>query len=114
MQRVIDLPVALNADAFVSASPSAAIELRNVSKRFGDLIAVQDVNLTVPAGQVIALLGPNGAGKTTTISMMLGLRRPTTGSVSLLGAGPADLHARSRTGVMLQESGIPMQMRPSE
>jgi ABC-2 type transport system ATP-binding protein len=55
----------------------------------------------------VAILGPNGAGKTTAISLMLGLRRATAGDVRLFGLAPADRRARSRRGVMLQESGVP-------
>jgi ABC-2 type transport system ATP-binding protein len=51
------------------------------------------------------MLGPNGAGKTTSISLMLGLRQPTAGQVRLFGLPPTDRRARSRCGVMLQESG---------
>jgi ABC-2 type transport system ATP-binding protein len=68
---------------------------------------LNDVDLRIAAGEVVAVLGPNGAGKTTAISLMLGLRRPTSGAVSLLGRAPTDPVARSRCGVMLQESGVP-------
>ncbi|MBP2356009.1 ABC-2 type transport system ATP-binding protein [Kribbella aluminosa] len=62
-----------------------AIEVRELTKRYGDLTAVEGVSLDVPAGQVLGLLGPNGAGKTTTIKMMTGLVTPTSGTVSLGG-----------------------------
>jgi ABC-2 type transport system ATP-binding protein len=55
----------------------AVVCLEQVGKDFGAVRAVQDLSLTVAAGEVLAFLGPNGAGKTTTVSMMLGLRRPT-------------------------------------
>ena len=60
------------------------------------------------------MLGPNGAGKTTSISIMLGTRKPTTGTARLFGLNPRDLKARSRIGVMLQDSGIPGMLRVSE
>ena len=60
------------------------------------------------------MLGPNGAGKTTAISIMLGLRAPTTGQARLLGLDPHDLRARSGCGVMLQESGVPMSLTVRE
>jgi ABC-2 type transport system ATP-binding protein len=60
------------------------------------------------------MLGPNGAGKTTSISIMLGTRRPTTGAAHLFGLDPRDLKARSRIGVMLQESGVPGMLRVRE
>jgi ABC-2 type transport system ATP-binding protein len=114
MQNVLEMPAIRTTSVFSGEERAAAIELMNVSKRFEDIVAVDNINLTVPQGQVIALLGPNGAGKTTAISMMLGLRRPTSGSVRLFGLAPTDLHARTRTGVMLQESGVSMVLRASE
>ena len=83
------------------------VELDHVTRRYGQVVALDDVTLTIQAGEVVALLGPNGAGKTTAIGVMLGLRRPTRGTVRLFGLPPADLDARSRCGVMLQESGTP-------
>lgn len=61
------------------------IELDNLTKRYGDTLAVDTLNLRVPDGQVFGFLGPNGAGKTTTIRMMMGLLQPTSGSVRLGG-----------------------------
>jgi ABC-2 type transport system ATP-binding protein len=81
------------------------VELRGARKRFGELEAVKGVDLAIRAGEMVALLGPNGAGKTTSISLMLGLRRPTSGEARLFGVKPEDRRARSRCGVMLQESG---------
>jgi ABC-2 type transport system ATP-binding protein len=81
------------------------VELRGARKRFGEIEAVKGVDLAIGAGELVALLGPNGAGKTTSISLMLGLRRPTAGEARLFGLDPEDRRARSRCGVMLQESG---------
>lgn len=61
------------------------IELNQVHKRYGQKIAVQDLNLTVPHGELFAFLGPNGAGKTTTIKMLCGLLFPTSGTVRIGG-----------------------------
>ncbi|GLZ32053.1 multidrug ABC transporter ATPase [Lentzea sp. NBRC 105346] len=61
------------------------IALRSLSKHYGDLAAVDDLSLDVAAGEIYALLGLNGAGKTTTIRMLLGMVRPSSGSVELLG-----------------------------
>ena len=61
------------------------IELTHLTKRFGDLVAVDDLTLTVPRGELFALLGPNAAGKTTTIRLITGLIRPTTGQVGVAG-----------------------------
>ena len=70
-----------------------ALELRGLTKRFGDLVAVEDLNLAVRRGDVYGFLGPNGSGKSTTIRMILGLVRPTSGEVRIFGrpaAGPAE------------------------
>jgi ABC-2 type transport system ATP-binding protein len=73
------------------------IEVRGLVKRYGDLVAVDDVDLTVEPGDVYGYLGPNGAGKTTSLRMMLGLIRPTAGSVRLFGRDPqAGVHALDR------------------
>jgi len=64
------------------------IEVRGLVKRYGEILAVDDVDLTVNAGDVFGYLGPNGAGKTTSLRMMLGLIRPTAGSVRLFGRDP--------------------------
>jgi ABC-2 type transport system ATP-binding protein len=61
------------------------IELLNVTKRFGDLVAVDDVTLAVPKGEFFAVLGPNAAGKTTTIKMLTGLIKPTSGTARVAG-----------------------------
>ena len=82
-----------------------AVELVEVSKRYGQVDALRSVSLAIQPGEIVAMLGPNGAGKTTSISLMLGLRQPTGGQVRLFGLPPTDHRARSRAGVMLQESG---------
>jgi len=81
------------------------VELHAARKRFGQVEALKGVDLAIGTGELVAMLGPNGAGKTTSISLMLGLRRPTGGEARLFGFDPADQRARSRCGVMLQESG---------
>src|SRR5436189_567697 len=73
------------------------ISTNRLTKAFGKLVAVNDLNLQVLRGDVFGFLGPNGSGKTTTIRMLLGLIRPTTGSASLFGMDnayqlPAILH----------------------
>ena len=80
------------------------IETSELTKRFGPVLAVEGLSLQVPRGQVFGLLGPNGAGKTTTMSMLLGLVRPTAGSVRLFGAesdgGPLEI--LRRVGAMIE------------
>src|SRR5207302_2313955 len=88
-----------------SAAGSVA-ELRDAHKSFGSVQALKGVTIQVRPGELVGLLGPNGAGKTTAISLMLGLRRPTSGAARLFGLDPTNRRARSRAGVMLQESGV--------
>ena len=80
----------------------AAIELDGVTKHFGDVTAVSDLDLTVPEGEVFGFLGPNGAGKSTTINMLLDFVRPTAGEIRVLGldAGAESVAVRRRTGVL--------------
>ena len=91
-----------------------AVELSNVSKRFGEVQALQEISFTINVGEVVAMLGPNGAGKTTSISIMLGTRLPNAGKALLFGMQPRDLRARKRIGVMLQESGVPGMLKVEE
>jgi ABC-2 type transport system ATP-binding protein len=70
-------------------SDAAPVEVRGLVKRYGELVAVDDVDLTVNTGDVYGYLGPNGAGKTTSLRMMLGLIRPSAGHVRLFGRDPA-------------------------
>src|SRR6185369_13988806 len=74
------------------------IEIHQLVKKFGELVAVQDLSLTVPQGQVFAMLGPNAAGKTTTLKILAGLMKPTSGTARIGGfdiqADP--LEARSK------------------
>ena len=89
-------------------------ELRDVTKRYKDVTAVDGLNLELQAGRVTAVLGPNGAGKTTTVRLLLGLTRPTSGTVRLFGEDPLSLAARRRTGVMLQVANVPETLRVKE
>jgi ABC-2 type transport system ATP-binding protein len=78
------------------------IEVRDLTKTFGSGRGVSDITIAVPEGCIFGFLGPNGAGKTTTISMMLGLTRPTKGSISIFGLdSQADsVRIRQRTGFL--------------
>jgi ABC-2 type transport system ATP-binding protein len=84
---------------------TAAIDIRNIEKRYGALQALAGVSLAVAQGEFFGLLGPNGAGKTTLISIVAGLARPSAGSVSVLGADVIADYRRARRmlGVVPQE-----------
>jgi ABC-2 type transport system ATP-binding protein len=85
-----------------------AIEVANLSKRYGELLAVDDLSFEVQEGEVYALLGENGAGKSTTVEIMEGYRSATSGSVQVLGVDPANATRdfRNRVGIVLQSSGV--------
>lgn len=84
------------------------IEARNLTKKYGDFIAVNNLNLTVNKGEIFGLLGPNGAGKTTTILMLLGLTEPTSGKVNILGYDPTrqPLKIKSKAGYIPESVGF--------
>src|SRR5882672_12078967 len=84
------------------------IRVQNLVKNFGDLAAVNDISLDVPAGEIFAFLGPNGAGKTTTIKILTTLLRPTSGSLELDGLDPAtrQTEVRRRFGVVFQDPSL--------
>ena len=96
-----------------TATPTLA-ELSDVTKRYGSIDALKPLTLRIGAGRVTALLGPNGAGKTTAVKLLLGLTRPTTGTVRLFGMEPSSRAARQRTGVMLQVAKVPDTLRVRE
>src|SRR5256885_5641689 len=75
------------------------IEVRGLTKRYGNVVAVEDVDLNVEPGDVYGFLGPNGAGKTTTLRVLLGLIRPDEGAVLLFGRDPQRLGPRALEGV---------------
>lgn len=80
----------------------AAIEINNLTKRFGDVIAVGGLDLRVEKGEIFGFLGPNGAGKSTTIDTLLDFIRPTSGTVTVLGhdAQRKGEAVRQKTGVL--------------
>jgi ABC-2 type transport system ATP-binding protein len=97
-----------------------AIVLRNVSKAFKknkkEFIAVNNISLEIPKGQIFGLLGPNGAGKTTTISMICTLLRPTKGVITLDGINVAKntIEARKRIGLVFQETTLDLELTGEE
>lgn len=82
-----------------------AVAINDVCKSFGDVRAVNNLNVTVPAGSIYGFLGPNGAGKTTTIRMIMNILRPDSGQIALFGDHPVE-RARSRIGYMPEERGL--------
>ncbi len=86
----------------------------DVTRRYGDRLALDGVSLDIPAGGVVGLLGPNGAGKSTLINLLVGLRRPTSGTAELFGGDPRDPASRRRIGVTPQETGLPATLRVAE
>lgn len=91
-----------------------AIQFDNVSKHFSNTFAVQQVSFDIKQGSIVALLGHNGAGKSTSLSMLLGLMRPSTGKVSVLGHSPTSGRTRKHIGAMLQEVSMPSKVSPRE
>src|SRR2546429_3493365 len=86
------------------------LELRGVTKFYGDFKAVDDVSFSLPAGSICGFLGPNGAGKTTTIRMILEIIKPTSGSITVLGR-PSALEVRHRIGYLPEEKGLYKKMK---
>jgi ABC-2 type transport system ATP-binding protein len=82
------------------------IETKQLTKRYGDRLAVDAVDLRVRRGEVYGFLGPNGAGKTTTLRMLLGLARATSGSARVLGAAPGQPAALARIGMLVESPGF--------
>jgi ABC-2 type transport system ATP-binding protein len=95
---------------------AAAIKVRGLRKRYGELEAVGGIDLEVPEGQCFALLGPNGAGKTTTVEILEGYRNRTDGEVEVLGYDPekGNRSFRERIGIVLQSSGIHKELTVAE
>lgn len=94
----------------------AVVEVRNLRKRYGEIVAVDGIDFSVEAGEVFALLGPNGAGKTTTVEILEGYRNPDGGSATVLGQDPrtAGPSWRERIGIVLQQSGIEKELTVRE
>ncbi len=81
------------------------IQVKGISKSFGEVKAVDSLSLNIPRGVVYGILGPNGAGKTTTLRIILGILRPDEGEVSILGK-PVDVSVLSRVGYLPEERGL--------
>ena len=94
----------------------AAIEIEHLHKSYGDVVAVDDVSLSVEPGEIFGIIGVNGAGKTTTVECVSGLTRPDRGRIEVLGLDPTHERdeIRRRVGVQLQESSLPDRITVTE
>jgi len=92
------------------------IEVRGLTKSYGDFQAVNGIDFSVDEGEVLAVLGPNGAGKTTTVEILEGYRERDAGTVAVLGVDPAHggTELRQRIGIVLQECGVDPYLSVSE
>lgn len=103
MEPTTSFPAGRTVDADAQAQPVLAV--RELTKRFGSVVAVDALTFTLQAGSITAFLGPNGAGKTTTLRLLLGLARPTSGEALVFGQPYRELrHPTRRIGALL-ESG---------
>lgn len=83
-----------------------AVEITGLRKQFPSVLAVNDIDLTVERGEILAFLGPNGAGKTTTLDMVLGLSHPTSGSIRVCGTTPHEAIKAGKVSALLQTGGL--------
>src|SRR5437868_6869697 len=92
----------------LSSHNRGMISCRNLTRRFGEFTAVQNLTLEVAPGAICAFLGPNGAGKSTTVKMMTGLLAPTSGEVRVCGLDPAvnPVELKRRIGVLPEDLGL--------
>lgn len=88
---------------------TSVIEASHLHKAYGAHVAVQDISFEVHKGEIFGILGPNGAGKTTTVEMVMGLRKPSSGSATVLGLNPQreSRMLRQRIGIQLQQAALP-------
>lgn len=98
----------------MNATPDVVARLSGAVKRYGQLTALNGLDLVLHRGELLAVLGPNGAGKSTSISLLLGLIRPDGGRAELFGQDPQQIDARRRIGVMLQSAMLPPTLRVGE
>ena len=94
--------------ASVNTSPEYVIQVKNLSKSYGNVQAVKDVSFNVKKGEIFGFLGPNGAGKTTTLSILEGLRKADSGQVMVLqrAINTAAAQIKQRIGVQLQSTSL--------
>lgn len=103
-------------DGTTAATGDLAVDVRGLRKRYGDVTAVDGIDLAVRHGEVFGLLGPNGAGKSTTVEILQGNRARDGGEVAVLGADPASAGRawRSRVGIVWQDESAPAELTVRE
>ena len=112
---IAEMHTALTANQNHQRDPKpVAARLAGVSKSYGNVHALRNVDFSIREGELIALLGPNGAGKTTAVKLFLGLSTCDGGTVSVFGGNPKNSITRMRTGAMLQVAKVPETMRVRE
>ncbi|MFD8610118.1 ABC transporter ATP-binding protein [Streptomyces sp. NPDC059631] len=94
------------AETTTTAHATAVVAFDQVTKSYGTVRAVDGLSLALYPGETVALLGPNGAGKSTTLDLLLGLKQPDSGSLSVFGTGPREAIVAGRVGAMLQSGGL--------
>lgn len=89
------------------------IEVKNIKKTYGSFTAVDGISLSIKKGEIFGIAGPNGAGKSTTVEAMMGLRKPDSGSISVLGMNPQKQRSEvaQRIGIQLQQASLPDRMK---
>ncbi|HTE43597.1 MAG TPA: ATP-binding cassette domain-containing protein, partial [Gemmatimonadaceae bacterium] len=94
-------------------TPAVVARFEGITKKYGDIVALRDVNLELRLG-VTALLGPNGAGKTTAVKLLLGLAKTNSGRVTVLDRDPRRSGTREQIGAMMQVGKVPETLRVRE
>ena len=94
--------------------PASVAQTRRLTKAYGSVTALRQVDFELRRGELLALLGPNGAGKTTLVRMLLGLASPDSGTVAVFGADPRHEDMRYRVGAMLQVARVPETLKVRE
>ena len=98
-------------DSDPEASPLAGattpvVNVQNLHKRYGEIVAVNNLTFSIPRGELVVIVGPNGAGKTTLVEICEGLRDPESGSVTLFGQSPRSRDVKRRMGVQLDSASF--------